>query len=379
MLSILGPQFLGALRTVVSTPPDWRNWRQVSSSIILILISPIHIYVEYMKLSYLEMKLKLTPNDESLILAKEQMKRNLNMHVKLELGLETIYQMAGQLILLFMAYTETPTQSGLKSIFHKGRGTWPIILLVSSIILSFYSCIASHWKALTACREYFPFKSRFISGLYCLFGCLTRVTAIIMFFAGPLGLFNLLQHLQGEKIPFHANVLQLVNPNDGMMILGGKAFKWNSVDRWKNVYKQHKNGTFVFDATYLGPTTFPQPIKNPSHEVIAPDCILYTGLSLGLYLLIFFATIGIHLTVIYVAKAVLCKSLWKKLNFLERIIHSLENTNIAYNIKEWDDGEGDAKEHKRRMQSNWYEVLQVIIINGIFNLLHLVPLCYLSK
>ena len=105
-------------------------------------------------------------------------------------ALETMYQLAGQLILLILSYTETPTQNGLKTIFNEGLDAKPLFLLVLSISLSFYSCISSHWKALAACREHFPFKSRFISALYCLFGCLTRVTAIIMFFAGPLGLFD---------------------------------------------------------------------------------------------------------------------------------------------------------------------------------------------
>ena len=120
-------------------------------------------------------------------------------------------------------------------------------------------------------------------------------------------------------------------------------------------------------------------VTSPSHLVTAPDYTLYAGISLKFYLLIFFATIGIHVFVIFVTKTIFCKSFWSKLSFLEKIIHSLENTNIAYNIKEWDDGKGDAKEHRKRMQSNWYEVLAIIIINGFFNLLHLVPLCFLGK
>ena len=245
MLSIFGPQFIGALRTVVSKPPDWKNWKQVSRAVLLVLTCPIRIYVDYMELAYIQLKLKIKPKDDLLVCAKEELKRSLNMHVKLELGLETIYQLAGQLILLFLAYTETSTQSGLKTIFHKGLDPWPLFLLVSSIFLSVYSCIASHWNALTACREYFPMKSRFISGLYCLFGCLTRVTAIVMFFAGPLGLFSLLRHLQGEQYPWDYSILQLVNPNNGMMTLGGKSFKWNSVDRWKNYYQQDENGSLI--------------------------------------------------------------------------------------------------------------------------------------
>ena len=206
------------------------------------------MYVGHLKLSYLELKLKLRPNDPNLVLEKEKLKRSLNMHVKLELGLETVYQLAGQLILLILSYTETPTQNGLKTIFNEGQDFWTLFLLILSIFLSFYSCISSHWKALTACREHFPFKSRFISALYCLFGCLTRVTAIIMFFAGPLGLFDLLRHLQAEQYPWGTEILDLVNP-DGTMVLGNNpSFKWDSVDRWKKtgpLYLEDENGTVI--------------------------------------------------------------------------------------------------------------------------------------
>ena len=352
---------------VVSRPPNWKDWREVGISILMISCSPIQIYIQYLKLAYLELKLKLKPNDNSLILAKENFKRILNTHIKLELGLETIYQLVGQLILLFMAYTETPTKNGLRSLFNDGLSARPIFFLITSICLSLYSCVASHWKALNICREFFPFKSRLISGLYCLLGCLTRVTAIIMFFAGPLGLFSLLRHLQGEQYPWNPYILQSVNEENGMMTLGGTTFKWDKIDRWK----KDEKGPFILN--FIG-----RSIPNPNHLISAPDYTLYVGISLREYLIVFFAAVGIHVIVIYVAKTCLCKSLWNKLNFLERIIHCLENTNIAYNIKEWDDGKGDAKEHIKRKQANWKEVLAIIIINGVFNILLLMSLCYLG-
>ena len=77
-----------------------------------------------------------------------------------------------------------------------------------------------------------------------------------------------------------------------------------------------------------------------------------------------------HLTVnvlaIFVFKHVLSKNNWMELNLLEKIIHCLENTNIPYNVKEWDDGKGNADEHRKRMRSNWFEVLSVIILKSVF-------------
>ena len=360
------------------------------------------MYVEHFKLAYLELKLKITPSKLTLIEDYEKMKRSLNSHIKLELGLESVFQLAGQLILLLMAYTETATQSGLKTFFksseadekvtqffhlilneEEGQDEWTQLLLViwnqfflvASIVLSFQSCISSHWKALTACREHFPCKSRIVSGLFCLFGCVTRVTAIVMFFTGPLGLFSLLIHLQGEQYPWSKYVLDLVNPHDGTMVLGNNPpFKWTRVDRWEkngSLYLEYDNGTLMEKHGNLVP--------NPSYLVSPPNYTLYVGISLRFYLLIFLASIGVQMLVIFIAKSFLSKAFSSAFNILEKLIHCLENTNIPFNAKEWDDDKGDAEEHRKRMRANWLEVLSVIIINGIFNLLLLTPLFYLGK
>ena len=79
------------------------------------------------------------------------------------------------------------------------------------------------------------------------------------------------------------------------------------------------------------------------------------------------------------AKSNLSQSFRKDFNLLEKFIHCLENTNLPYNSKEWDDGKGNAKEHKDRMESNLIEVLAIILINGVFNFLFSVPLMFLGN
>ena len=64
---------------------------------------------------------------------------------------------------------------------------------------------------------------------------------------------------------------------------------------------------------------------------------------------------------------------------LDKFIHSLENTNVPFNCQEWDDGQGDAEEHRRRMRLNWREGLVIIVINAVFNTSLLIPLCYLGN
>ena len=52
------------------------------------------------------LEIGLSPNHDETVKEFEKTKRLLNLHIKLELGLETIYQISGQLILLGLAFTE---------------------------------------------------------------------------------------------------------------------------------------------------------------------------------------------------------------------------------------------------------------------------------
>ena len=326
-------------------------------------------------MTYLELKLKIQPNNLALVEEKEALKRMMNMHVKLELGLETVHQLAGQIILLLIAYTKTPTHNGLKTMFNEGLDPFSVFFLVSSLILSLKSCVTSHWKALTACRDHFPIESRMTSGLFCMFGCLSRVTAIVIFFVGPLGLFSLLRHLQAEQYPWHTNVLDLFYPHGILSLGNGEPFELELIDRWtKNgsLYLMYKNGTLMRNKDL-------DPIVNPYHLVSPPDYTIYTGIGLQLYLLVFFIWTGIHMSVIFMAKRKLSNAFWNDFNILEKIIHCFENANIPYNSTEWDDDKGNAKEHRIRMKNNWFEGLIVILINGVFNLVLLIPLVYLGK
>ena len=107
---------------------------------------------------------KRNPNDPALIRKWEKMKWELCQFVKLELGMETVYQVALQIILLLMALTSTGTEEGFTEIFKEGPSqegeevltkdtissiveiigieteTYAILLLSLSIGLSFKTC-----------------------------------------------------------------------------------------------------------------------------------------------------------------------------------------------------------------------------------------------
>ena len=346
---------------VASNPPHKNDIQQIVIAFIVIVFSPLFSYVQHFMGLYLQLKLRLLPHDQTYIRAGEDLKRTLNRHIKLELGLETVYQVTMTLILLLLSYTQTPVEKGLKTVFNEGLEPLSIGLLIASTILSAISFTSSHCKVLNVCREHFPFTSRFIASLYSLCGLITRVIAMVMYFTVPLGLFSLLRHWQAEQVPWSRFTLDFVTP-DGLMFLGNnEPFVWNEVDRWI------KNGTLFDEANWD---------FNPYYFVSPPDITLYIGLKWQPYLFIFFAHIAFHMIAVFVAKYKLSHVFMYGFNLLDKIIHSLENTNVPFNVREWDDGKGDAEEHRRRMRLNCTEGLVVIVINAIFNASLLVPIYY---
>ena len=110
LITIAIPQFLGVIRwRCYLDQQELTNKERLCYICITILIligSPFFLMYQKFYLFYLEMKLGLIPNHDETVKEFEKTKRLLNLHIKLELGLETIYQISGQLILLGLAFTE---------------------------------------------------------------------------------------------------------------------------------------------------------------------------------------------------------------------------------------------------------------------------------
>ena len=110
-----------------------------------------------------------------------------------------------------------------------------------------------------------------------------------------------------------------------------------------------------------------------------PHYTLYTFFNLRDYFLMFVFHIIFQTLLVYWVKSKLSHRFVKEFNWLEKVIHCLENLNIPYNAKEWDDSKDNARRHRWRMKLNLKEVQTVILIKTIFNLILLLPMVLLGK
>ena len=110
-----------------------------------------------------------------------------------------------------------------------------------------------------------------------------------------------------------------------------------------------------------------------------PDATLYTRVSGGYYCLIFAIIYALHILALFVMKKIVSTD-FKNANMFEQMVHTLESTNFAFPLQDWDcKKSGGPDEHYGRMKENQVEVIWNIIINFIFNCLLLTPLSYLCK
>ena len=206
MIALILPLLMSGLRLSICHPQiifGEKNFASRNSrmfySMCAFLITPFHSTFLHLKKNYIELKIKNHPNCKSLLHQRDQLKSYLCNYIKLELGMEAILQLSVQLILYLNATSETPTNDGLNQMF-KEDSTWLQALLVLSMLWSMSTCVISHIRGVSGCREYFPLPSKVFMGLYAFCAISSRVMAMIVFFASPLGLFSLLRHVQFEQI-----------------------------------------------------------------------------------------------------------------------------------------------------------------------------------
>ena len=390
--TIIIPFMLAGLRLALNNPDAIFGQKAVKNekshmlySMICLLLMPLHSMILHLKMHYVELQImesknkvsKIWKEDEKrftirklmavqidLLEERDRINFNIKRFQRSEIGLESVFQIFGVIILLLNKLSETRThkdpihildeksivQSGtvIDTIGEESYNNIGFVLLISSITWSFISNALSHLKGLSVNREHFPLVSKCLAGFFALITTTKRVFVMVLFFTPPLGLLNVLRHWQAEKYRWHIKLRRNFVYNNTIQFGNSDPMLWSSLYRW--------------DYSTSTP---------PSYE-------LYSVFSLKNYLISFLGLFVLQLIIITLVK-------WKfsfafnEFNILDHFIHAIENIMIPYNVKEWSDVKsGNREDHKIRMVKNRKEGIILILISAVFNCLHLVPLIILG-
>ena len=301
--SIVFPQFLAGLRISTQCPSiifgSKSKEEPIKYGVLTFCLTPILRLLISLKLHIFHLMERLNLANENLYKKKSELKYHLRNMEKLELGLETIYQLSLQLVLLLNAVSETRTNHGLNVVFgtEENTSSFKLALLALSIMWSCVSCSLSHLKGLMVHRDHFPALSKLVAGLFALISILKRVLCIILYFTPAMGLFSLLRHLQAEQTAFTDNMLHFANDNNGTIQFSNISILWETIDRWNRKTNEPPNYT------------------------------LYTGLSLQYYFFIFMSITMSQLFTIFGVKRQWSDS-FSRSNILNKIIHCLGKKHI---------------------------------------------------
>ena len=262
--------------------------------------------------------------------------------MRMDLGLETIYQTAGQFVLLLLAAEDhtdsTATTGGLEKIFRTDYLTW-------SVFLSLRTCVSLYFKSVSLEKPFFPMTSKILVYLSASLSVSKRIFVIVIFFIPSFGLLRLLVHWTYEKIPFTVRQNRNYNSEENLQIFGKPPVLWSEVDRWNY------------------------------EENIPPPITLYTGPDLGNAFLVFWAIFLLHISSILITKFMTARPV-RESNILDMILHAVQNSNIPFPFRDWDVDNGTIEDHRARFGAVLREVICVMAVNFFFNSLLLVPLIY---
>ena len=188
---------------------------------------------------------------------------------------------------------------------------------------------------------------------YSLSSVTIRVLSFIMYFGPAFGLFSMLQHFKAEQMPWHPDLKRNFVINGSIQFGNSTVLNWNDIDRWQ-----------------IDEDNIPVP----------PPLTAYTIFTLKQYFLIFWIVLVIQTVLVFLIKQNWSKEDFKHLNFLEKVIHVVENCFIPYNILEWENIKaGNSEMHGKKMTSNLIEVLLVMVVNFIVNFILLTPMFILGS
>ena len=363
--TIVGPLLISSIQLAISNPglifnsrrkDKWSVRLMTVGVILTCFINPIILKVAHENIQEKIRRYSKSSNQSEklieLVNKKKEVRERLSRLLKVDLGLELIYQISFQLILVLLSISETPTTSGLEAFFEQTDNT----LLVLFTCWSFKTCILLQKSAIKTEKVFFPFTSQLVILLWSTVASGRRIMAIVVFFLPSLGLFSILNHWKAEQLSFNIRMRAFENnfmTPDDIIALNHmtRNVSWTSIDRWD--YSDNIK---------------PQP----------PPYSRYTGMTLGNTFFAFLILIVLHLIAITVVK-IITGMKKKKESWFNFMVHILENINIPFPYKDWDTENLTVADFKERLRGVNIEMAWTYVVNFIISILMFCPFWLTGK
>ena len=187
--------------------------RKVIFDVLTAIIRPIILHYritvsKFMRIRILKQTdLTLASSLKKVCAKIKTQEEELHKQARLQLGLETIFQLAGNVVLLFYGYSQTKTSQGFAALFKQDNMTvWNLTfspnfilsMLLAMNLITFvrvnFSCIVEGYRS--NCK----IIGKSLLLLCIAIGSIIRISSMTLYIAPTLGLFDLLHHFQGKII-----------------------------------------------------------------------------------------------------------------------------------------------------------------------------------
>ena len=362
------------------------------------IIWPIKLQYELVATRLIKKKLslmdnvKMAPNFKEVVLRIRFLEAQMIRHSRIQLGLETIFQLTGNAILLLFAYSKTRSRQGLSSLFESDTDIFSglslpaellIALLLLMNLLSFVKVQINGIVEGFASNYSFRGKAMILLGIIC--AALVRIGSMTLYFSTNLGLFDLLHHYQGKNIKKINNSLQIIL-DDSIFIAemlefqGLRPYSPNATNLILHIHPLTNISLSLLQRGKLNTIVTDVP-SGPLFDFIyqPPPLELYTKFSLQTYFFVFWGIFILQTITILIIDKIWIKNVPKSAKLWDRTLHAMQKSSFPFPYTNWHQEKGSCYEHLKRKQAVQQEVLVAILINMLFNMILLIPLPIFCK
>ena len=210
LASILVPIFTAG--TISPSNGSIKSYK-VIINVLMAVFLPVKLHCELATAKFVRKKIlglndiSMSPWFQEVVDKIADLEEAIVRHIRLQIGLETIFQFTGNMILILYSISSTRTKQSLVALFQDNEVIifgWSVPSTVVIIVLSVMNLagfIKGNFNGIVdghGCNYG-------LIGFFLVFTNITcastvRILSMILYFAPSLGLFNLLHHYQGKGV-----------------------------------------------------------------------------------------------------------------------------------------------------------------------------------